>query len=259
MQNHRDQSIEEVDKYHIVATFYDYLMRHVNYQRWFKFVSVILRKHRIKPGRLLEVACGTGTMLTQFAADGWDIVGIDKSAAMLQRARRKLPAEITDKALVVADMRTLKIYGQFDAVICLYDSINYCMNEKELTAALKNMLANLRSGGLLIFDICTIYNCRHNFRDYYEREFYLNLDYTREAFFNPANNRQTNEFWISRDGQDKIIYHEKHVQQMYRITTVEKVLLNEIGGCRIKGIFENYTHRPGSEKSERVHFVIRKE
>lgn len=258
MQNRKDHTIEEVDDYAIVADFYDYLMRHVNYQKWFRFVSTTLQKRDIKSGPLLEVACGTGTMLAQFCAAGWEVVGIDKSAAMLQRAKRKLPPDIGENALILADMRTAKQYGNFRAVICLYDSINYCLNENELAAALENMLDNLSSGGLLIFDICTIYNCRHNFRDFYEREYYRDLDYTREAFFNPANNRQTNEFWITNSVDETLIYHEKHVQQMFRIAVVKSVLLDKVGGCEVLGIYENYTHRPGSEKSERVHFVVRK-
>ncbi|KAA3619809.1 MAG: class I SAM-dependent methyltransferase [Calditrichaeota bacterium] len=258
MPFHSEQPIKQVDNYKMVAAFYDYLMRHVNYQRWYKFVSAIVNKHHVGGANILEMACGTGKMLEQFIRAGWMAVGVDKSAAMLDRAKRRIPMEFQENNLIVGDMRDSRIYGEFSAVICLYDSINYCMTEEELKKSLQNMLDNLLAGGVLIFDICTIYNCSHNFRDYHEKEFYRDLDYTREAYFNPATNQQTNEFWITESEREEIIYHEKHIQQMYRISVVKKIIEEEIGSCKILGIFENYTRRVGSEKSERVHFVVKK-
>src|SRR5579884_3048187 len=49
-------------------------------------------RHCPRPCRLLDLGCGTGRLLTPFAARGYQVVGLDLSAAMLAvaaaRARR---------------------------------------------------------------------------------------------------------------------------------------------------------------------------
>ncbi|MCB9502930.1 MAG: class I SAM-dependent methyltransferase [Deferribacteres bacterium] len=257
MPSHMENTVKEVDNYAIVASFYDYLMRHVNYRRWYRFVADVLKRNHVPDTTLLEFACGTGNMLLYFAKAGWSVVGVDKSQAMLDVARWKLSEYQSSAQLYNGDMREERIYGEFAAVICLYDSINYCLDEQELQRTVLNMLNNLISGGVLIFDICTVNNCSNNFRNYTEKEFFGNKDYTRKAFFDVTTNQQVNEFWITSIPQNEIVFHEMHVQQIYRIDRV-KEMIEEIGSCRIDGIFENYTRRPGLEKSDRVHFVITK-
>src|SRR3954469_10470837 len=42
-------------------------------------------------GRVLELGCGTGRVSLPLAADGVDLVGIDRSAPMLARAAGRIP------------------------------------------------------------------------------------------------------------------------------------------------------------------------
>jgi SAM-dependent methyltransferase len=44
------------------------------------------------PGPVLDAACGTGRYAAYLAARGHDVIGVDQSAAMLERARTKVPA-----------------------------------------------------------------------------------------------------------------------------------------------------------------------
>src|SRR3979409_2363345 len=46
-------------------------------------------------GRVLELGCGTGRVPIPRARAGIAIVGVDRSAAMLERARRRLKARAT--------------------------------------------------------------------------------------------------------------------------------------------------------------------
>ncbi|KAA3655933.1 MAG: class I SAM-dependent methyltransferase [Calditrichaeota bacterium] len=250
-----DRTVKEVDNYEVVASFYDYLMRHVQYRRWYRFVVNVLKRHNLHEGKLLEMACGTGNMLMHFAKAGWQCVGVDKSQAMLNVAAAKLADNKNRVELICGDMRDQRIYGNFSAVICLYDSINYCMGESALHDALQNMINNLDSGGVFIFDICTINNCRQNFHNYSEKEVFQNKEYTRKATFDPFTHQQINEFWINTIPAEHVVLHERHVQQIFRISQVDEIV-KDIGSCEIAGIYENYTRRPGSEKSDRVHFII---
>jgi cyclopropane fatty-acyl-phospholipid synthase-like methyltransferase len=43
----------------------------------------------LKPGRALDLGCGTGTNSLYLARHGWEVVGVDLAAAAVRKARRK--------------------------------------------------------------------------------------------------------------------------------------------------------------------------
>jgi SAM-dependent methyltransferase len=81
---------------------------------------------------------------------GWQIVGCDVSAAMLDLARQKVGDAVR---LEIADMRELPCFGEFDLVWALDDAINYLLSVEELEAALRGMRRNLAPSGLVLFDV----------------------------------------------------------------------------------------------------------
>jgi SAM-dependent methyltransferase len=97
------------------------------------------------PGRLLDLACGTGRHARAFAEQGWEVTGIDYSADLLELARAAAP----DIRFVEADMRTLDLGERFDAVTCLFDSIGYPQTDEGVVAALAAAGRHLEPGGVL--------------------------------------------------------------------------------------------------------------
>src|SRR5215510_5766090 len=74
-------------------------------------------------GRVLELGCGTGRISLPLAKAGVDLVGIDRSAPMLARARARIRrAKIGDRAqLVRGDIRHLPFsVPTFQMVIAPY-------------------------------------------------------------------------------------------------------------------------------------------
>lgn len=244
------------ETYSGIAPFYDYLMRHVNYPRWFEYLTDILNRHLLHQRRVLELACGTGKMLEKFAGAGWEVFGLDRSPAMLAIARQRLQASQPSAHLWVGDMRRFAVKQPMDAVICLYDSLNYCLTLDEVEQVFEHVHAVLATGGVFIFDVVTQRNCKRNFRDFYEHDQYENYEYIRQSHFDFKNEQQINEFMIKvYDGGVQRVY-ERHVQRIYRLQQIESSLKKF--PWEILGIFDNFSRRPGTEKSDRVHFVIRK-
>lgn len=116
------------------------------------FFRQLFEKHRVSD--VLDCACGTGSDLIMFHSLGYNVVGSDLSDAMLRQAQKKLIEAGMDLPVKKADFRELEKHfkRQFDAVVCLTNSINEVLDESEVRGALQSMKAILRPGGIIVFD-----------------------------------------------------------------------------------------------------------
>ena len=137
--------------YEPLAAHYDLLTAGYDHRRWVRALDRIAREHGLAGDRALDLACGTGRALGPLLELGYDVAGCDLSPAMLAVAGERHPGV----DLQVADMRELPELGPFDLVLCLDDSVNYLLDEQDLTAALRSVRSVLADGGLLIFDVNT--------------------------------------------------------------------------------------------------------
>jgi ubiquinone/menaquinone biosynthesis C-methylase UbiE len=108
----------ELAKYYDkVYSFKDYLDEAVRVQ------NLIMKYLESGGNTLLDVACGTGLHLKHLK-DDFSCTGVDVSKAMLRIARKNAKGVIFKEA----DMKTLKLGKQFDAITCLLSSIGYVKN-----------------------------------------------------------------------------------------------------------------------------------
>jgi SAM-dependent methyltransferase len=145
--------------YEEFAPFYDDFTAGSDYEAWTVRILALLDSLGWSGERILDVACGTGNSFLPLLRRGFAVTGCDLSAAMLAEAARKAPAV----ELVEADMRGLPNLGSFDLVTCFDDSLNYLLDQEELSSALRSMAANLAGDGLLLFDLNTLLAYRTTF------------------------------------------------------------------------------------------------
>lgn len=113
------------------------------------FIEKLLKAQNIKT--VLDMTCGTGSQVFYLAKHGYEVIGSDFSPALLEQARKKAAAKELDLTFIDGDMRTLKI-GQFDAVITIFNAIGH-LTKPDFEKTLQNIRANLKDGGVYIFDI----------------------------------------------------------------------------------------------------------
>src|SRR5437016_3950939 len=104
-------------------------------------------------GPILELACGTGRLTLPLATDGYVVVGVDRSPAMLGMAAAKAAARKLKLTLVCGDMRTVRLRREFALVIVSCNSLAHLTANEDLTAGLVNIGRHLAPGGLFAFDI----------------------------------------------------------------------------------------------------------
>jgi SAM-dependent methyltransferase len=107
-----------------------------------------------RPGRVLELGCGTGRVLLPVARAGVPIVGVDRSAPMLDRARQRLRrARGLQAALVRADIRQLPFADRFSLVIAPYGILQSLTRDRDLTQTLASVARVTRPGARLGVDL----------------------------------------------------------------------------------------------------------
>jgi ubiquinone/menaquinone biosynthesis C-methylase UbiE len=138
------------DTYEGFAERYDWMVSEDPVRR--RFFQRLFADHGVK--KVLDCACGTGHDLIMLNSIGCEVFASDLSESMLAQARKNLSAAGIDVPLVRADFRHLPDYFdvQFDAVVCLTNSINEVLTDDETLEALHSMKSVLRDSGVLIFD-----------------------------------------------------------------------------------------------------------
>lgn len=141
------------------APFYDWENARTLGRRDVPFWRSVARQSR---GPVLELGCGTGRISLPLARDGMSIVGIDRSAPMLERAAKRLAASRKRAGgratrrlrLVRGDIRFLPFEpGTFKTVLAPYGILQSLVRDKDLNATLAAVAEVLAPGGLFGIDL----------------------------------------------------------------------------------------------------------
>ena len=104
-------------------------------------------------GPVLELGCGTGRIALPLGRAGVTVVGVDRSAQMLDRARRRVRrSRLGNRVhLVRGDIRALPFAARgrrrFPLVMAPYGVLQSLLRESDLAAALASVRAVLAPGG----------------------------------------------------------------------------------------------------------------
>lgn len=100
-------------------------------------------------GPALELAIGTGRVAIPLAARGIEVSGIELSRPMVDVLHRKRP----DLPVVVGDMATEQVPGEFSLVYLVWNSIGNLRTQAEQVACFRNAARHLRSGGRFVIEL----------------------------------------------------------------------------------------------------------
>jgi SAM-dependent methyltransferase len=101
---------------------------------------------------ILDLCCGTGRHSLVLARRGFDVVGVDRTASFIEKARGNAENEDLSAEFVIGDMRGFKRPDRFEAVLNLFGSFGYFENPDDDRRVVRNMHASLRAGGKLLIE-----------------------------------------------------------------------------------------------------------
>lgn len=102
-------------------------------------------------GPALGFAIGTGRLGIPLSRRGIPVVGIDLSPSMVSRLREKISE--TELPVVVGDMTTTKVPGEFSLVFLVWNSISNLRTQQEQVECFRNAARHLAPGGRFVVEL----------------------------------------------------------------------------------------------------------
>jgi SAM-dependent methyltransferase len=238
-----------LNPYTIFPSVYDYILKHIDYERWYIYIRSLMLRYVDNPETLLELGCGTGKFGAKFSRDNFQIFGMDNSIEMLKIARIRAYKNFR---IFCADMKDFSLLKKFDFIFSVHDTINYFLNIEDLSKVLRSVKKIMHKDSIFMFDITTEYNIK--------KYFYNNKnDYSVMG----KDIEWANEY----DADNKLIYSlltfkhnsfvdtEMHVQRIYSVDEIKNLLKRE--NFEIVDIFSDYSFDPVKEDSVMINFVTK--
>lgn len=152
--NHRKEGFEQNDQFLIktgpeiyddfYANIYDYLVFNT-LKNEYEIGEIVNKSSPSSKSRVLDVGCGTGHHVASLGSKGYDVLGIDISPSMIEKAKENFPnykfevADALDGAKFQPD--------SFTHILCMYFTIYYFQDKAQF---FQNCFKWLMPGGYLI-------------------------------------------------------------------------------------------------------------
>ncbi len=115
------------------------------------FLEAAVRKYcPFRVQKLLELGCGSGRLVTELAARGYRMTGLDLSAPALEYLRQRLGRRGLRARLMQADMSDFRLAQPVDGAFCTFDSFRHLLSEDAARRHLECVAAAVRPGGIYV-------------------------------------------------------------------------------------------------------------
>ena len=238
-----------------IAPYYDTMMEFINYPRWVDYIIEIFHKFKKKPKTVLDLACGTGTPSIILAKKGYKVKGLDNSKKMLKVLKER--SKGCDITTLYGDMRKFKLPFPVDSTICLFDSLNYLLTEKELVDTFTSVYKNLKWSGLFIFDMNTIAGLASYWGSHTFTKETKNVYSIWKTSYNKKENISTLYLTLfAKEGKGYKRIEEIHKERGYKISEIASSLKS--AGFEKVAFYQHLTFLKAKELNYRIMIVAEK-
>lgn len=242
-----------MSSYNTFALFYDRLTENVEYQVRSEYISNFFSQYNKPNCKVLDLACGTGSISRYLCEKGYMVYGIDLSEDMLTVASSK---QIPNLTLLKGDMRQFELPEKVDACVCSLDAINHLTSFSDVSECFGCVNDNLNENGIFIFDVNTQYKHRevlfNNTFVFDEEDFYLVWD---NCYLENDIVEITLDLFVF-NGKNYDRYFEQFSEKAYSVKDLKEALV--YNNFEILGVYDELTENQPREDSERLYFVCRK-
>ena len=269
-----------MEAYTDFASVYDTFMDDTPYQEWADFLAELISTYGIsKPHKngekaleaessekekletekdlVVDLGCGTGTLTELLSRKGYDMIGVDMSAEMLNVALAKKEKSGSPILYLCQDMRELDLYSTVGTVISVCDSVNYLLEDEEVLETFGLVNNYLYPGGIFLFDFNTVYKYEQIIGDTTIAENREKCSFIWENYF--YEDQDINEYMLTifRKQADSELYErteEAHYQRAYDMDTLKRLI--EKNGLALVSFLDEDMKQMPNETSERIYVIV---
>lgn len=250
-----------MEAYSSFAKVYDLFMGDVPYEEWSRYIIGILQEYGMEDGLVLDLGCGTGKLTRLLGAAGYDMIGVDNAAEMLEVAQE---AELentksSEKQILYLqqDMREFELYGTVRAVVSICDSMNYLLEEKDLRRVFELVNNYLDPKGIFIFDLNTVYKYEELLGETTISENRDEGSFIWDNFYDAETGINEYDLTLFIREKENLYrkYEETHFQRAYSLETVKKLLAE--AGMEFVAAYDAFTREPVKADSERIYIIAK--
>jgi ubiquinone/menaquinone biosynthesis C-methylase UbiE len=246
--------VKDQDQYANLADLYDSLAADASlqafYSEWRDSLLAAVRQYKVRVRVIVDLACGTGNTTVPWASQsGWNVIGVDRSIAMLRRARKKT----SRVRWYCQDLRKLDLKECADLVTCHFDALNHVLDPQDLQKVFVNVARTLNEGGLFQFDM----NTEAMFRWCKVHEKLFHIGPNCFMAYNEYDSKQRigtfRQLWFVRKGK---LYQKRTVKVRERAYTAAEIhrMLKKAG----LDLLKREIQRKMAGKPTRVLYLVRK-
>lgn len=138
-----------MNEYKKFSYYFDEVVSSLDYDLWLEFIEPYLKDG----DTILDLACGSGTLLTMLKLKGYDCEGLDLSSDIIDIANEKAKINHLRIPYYVEDMTNFNLNKQYDMITCFFDSVNFLKTKEDINNMFTCVKKHLKKDGLFIFDI----------------------------------------------------------------------------------------------------------
>ncbi|QHJ71526.1 class I SAM-dependent DNA methyltransferase [Planococcus halotolerans] len=235
------------------ASIYDSLMQDIPYDQYVEWVA-----SRKTSGKLLDLACGTGTLAQLFAELGYEVTASDLSEQMLTMANQRFHESNLRIPTYQLSMDNLEGLQGFDAVTIAIDSLNYLKNGEQVQKTFNEVHKALNEDGMLFFDVHSVYKVDEIYMD---SPFILDDEEVSFIWHTEPGKAKHSvihdiTFFVRQQEDLYQRFEETHEQRTFPVATYITWL--KAAGFVIESITADFTEAEPGRESERIFFCARK-
>ncbi len=243
-----------MNSYGEFALVYDKLTLDVDYAARCDYIEEIFARHNFKkPELVVDLACGTGSTCLELDGRGYDMIGIDASADMLNVAAEK--SEGRNILYLNQDICDFELYGTVDAALCLLDSVNHLTEDDDLDKLFALVKNYLNPDGIFIFDV----NTKFKFEQILSDNIYTYED--NNIFYVWENNYEDEicdiyvNFFV-KDGERYKRIEQAHAERYYSADVLRA--LAEKYGFSVEGVYGELTFDAPADDCQREFWILKR-
>ncbi|MCU0822748.1 MAG: class I SAM-dependent methyltransferase [Spirochaetes bacterium] len=239
-----------MNPYTAFSSVYDNLLKHVDYEYWYKYIKTIMHQYVKNPELILELGCGTGRFGAKFSRDNFLTYGMDMSLDMLQVAKARA---FKKYHIFCGDMTGFYLSKKFDFIFSVHDTMNYHLTYNDIKKVLRCVKKIMHPDSVFMFDITTEHNIKTNFD---KKSSLYSVRGTDVEWSNTYDRKKKHIYSVlkfRKNGRE--VASETHIQRIYSADEIKGILQKE--GFEIINIFSDYSFTPVQKDTVMINFITK--